>query len=37
MLLKKKIMEQNVELNRAQLGILRLLGRMDTLEKVEEL
>ena len=30
-------MEQNTELNRAQLGILRLLGRMDTLEKVEEL
>ena len=26
-----------MELNRAQLGILRLLGRMNTLEKVEEL
>ena len=30
-------MEQNTELNRAKLSILRLLGRMDTLEKVEEL
>ncbi|MBQ6096429.1 MAG: hypothetical protein IJK99_01665 [Bacteroidales bacterium] len=30
-------MEQSMELNRAQLGILRLLGRMNTLEKVEEL
>lgn len=31
------IMEQSMELNRAQLSILRLLGRMNTLEKVEEL
>lgn len=30
-------MEQRTELNQAQLGILRLLGRMNTLEKVEEL
>lgn len=30
-------MEQSMELNRAQLGILRLLGRMKTLEQVEEL
>lgn len=30
-------MEQSMELNRAQLGILRLLGRMKTMEQVEEL
>lgn len=30
-------MEQSTELNRAQLSILRLLGRMKTLEQVEEL
>lgn len=30
-------MEQSMELNRAQLGILRLLGRMKSLEQVEEL
>lgn len=30
-------MEQSMELNRAQLSILRLLGRMKTMEQVEEL
>lgn len=30
-------MLQSVELNKAQLSILRLLSRMDTEEKVEEL
>ncbi len=30
-------MEQSTELNRAQLSILRLLGRMKTLEQVEVL
>lgn len=30
-------MLQSVELNQAQLSILRLLARMDTKEKVEEL
>ena len=30
-------MEQRTELNQAQLGILRLLGRMNPLEIVEEL
>lgn len=30
-------MEQISELNRAQLSILRLLGRMKTIEQVEEL
>ncbi len=30
-------MEQSMELNRAQLDILRLLGRMKTMEQVEEL
>ena len=30
-------MEQSKELNRAQLDILRLLGRMKTMEQVEEL
>lgn len=30
-------MEQVTELNRAQLGILRLLSRMNTMDKVEEL
>ena len=29
-------MEQSMELNRAQLGILRLLGRMKTMEQVED-
>ena len=31
------MMEQSIELNRAQLGILRLLSRMNTIEQVEEL
>ncbi|MBP3740067.1 MAG: hypothetical protein IKC19_08030 [Bacteroidales bacterium] len=30
-------MEQSLELNKAQLSILRLLGRMKTVEQVEEL
>ena len=30
-------MDQSMELNRAQLGILRLLGRMKTMDQVEEL
>jgi len=30
-------MEQSMELNQAQLGILRLLGRMKTVKQVEEL
>ncbi len=34
---KKKAMEQSMELNRAQLSILRLLGRMKSVEQVEEL
>ena len=31
------MMEQSIELNRAQLGIRRLLSRMNTIEQVEEL
>ena len=31
------MLEQSIELNRAQLGILRLLSRMNTIEQVEEL
>ena len=31
------MMEQSIELNRAQLDILRLLSRMNTIEQVEEL
>lgn len=34
---KQMNMEQSIELNQAQLSILRLLGRMKTLEQVEEL
>ena len=35
--IKTNDMEQSMELNRAQLSILRLLGRMKTVEQVEEL